>query len=80
MTVKQRPPRITRSRQPAFEQAAALARLDRAEMVAAEALRPEGHQRGVGRSGHRILVNAVVGDENPAGDAVLVARRGDDRQ
>ena len=47
--------------------------------VAAEPLCPVRRQRGVGRAGHRVLVDAVIGDEDAAGDVLLVAGRGDDR-
>ena len=79
--VTQRPPRITRS--PSSRQCSTPlrgARLERGEAVAAEALRPERHQRGVRRAGDRVLVDAVVRGEDPAGDVLLVARRGDRHQ
>ena len=59
--------------EPAVEKAGARARLERGELVAAEPLRPIGHERRVGRAGHRILVDAEVGDEHAADDVLLVA-------
>ena len=75
MTVWQWPPSTHAvALQPAVKHAGALARLERGELAAAEALRPVRHQRGMGRAGHRVLVDPEIGDEHAAGD-VVVGRR-----
>src|SRR5690349_16019398 len=65
--------------EPAIEEARSLAGLKRAELIPAELLRPIRRQRGMGRAGHRVLVDAEIGHEYPARDVLLVAARGDDR-
>src|SRR5688572_21340334 len=63
----------------AMQDAATMARLEGGKLRAAEALGPIRDERGVCRAGYRVLVDAAVRDEHPAGDRMLVTGRGDDR-
>jgi hypothetical protein len=62
----------------ALNGASAAARLEGGKGIAAEAIAPEGGERGMGGAGHRVLVHTPGRDEYPADDVVRDARRGRD--
>ena len=82
ITVWQRPPRITRSPGiAAVEDAGPLARLQRGELARGPSrFAQNGTSAACADAGHRVLVDPVESGEHPAGDRMLVARRGDDHQ
>src|SRR4051812_34986751 len=64
--------------QPALEHAGPGTGLERGELAPSEALRPIRYERSVRGAGDGILVDPDVGDEDSAGDVLIVARRRDD--